>query len=168
MGAMRNLVVRTAGVGDLQPLTSALGDNGHFPDWLHRQRAGRGELLVALVSGRHVGTVYLWLEDADELPIRRHLPGVPLLRHLRVSGPYRRRSIGTKLIAVAEHRLRDTGHDRVAIAVDVHNTEAIRLYTRLGYHDWGHGTVECHPIDAELGEMELCAVLVKPLLNGVS
>jgi hypothetical protein len=71
---MRDLVVQTAGDADLGPLTAAIGDNGFFPDWPSRQHDGRGQLLVALLSGRHVGTIYLWLEDADETPIREICP----------------------------------------------------------------------------------------------
>lgn len=168
---MRNLVVRTAGVDDLRPLVATLGDDGPFPDWLHRsdwlrrQRAGSGELLVALLAGRHVGMIYLWLDDADEAPIRRHLPRVPLLRHLRVSRDYQRRQIGTRLIAAAEERLRMRGHGRVALAVDVTNTEAAGLYERLNYRDWGFGDVACLPLEPEQQDMDLCRVLVKTLTD---
>jgi GNAT superfamily N-acetyltransferase len=162
---MRNLVVQTAGDADLGPLMAAIGDNAFLPDWLRRQHAGRGELLVALLSGTPVGTIYLWLEEADEVPIRSHLPGVPLLRHLRVSRQYRGRRIGTRLMTEAERRLRVLGHRQVALAVDLHNTDAARLYLRLGYQDWGLGVVHCRPLVSGNGAMDPCAVLVKELLG---
>jgi hypothetical protein len=34
------------------------------------------------------------------------------------------------------------GHRRLAMGVGVDNPDARRLYLRLGYADWGHGTVE--------------------------
>lgn len=161
---MRDVEVRTAVDADLGPLTAAIGDTGYLPDWLRRQHAGRGELLVALVAGRHVGSIYLWLEDADEAPIRLHLPGVPLLRHLRVARQYQRRRIGTRLMAEAERRLRASDHREVALALDVANIDAARLYARLGYHDWQRGVIQCLPLEADHGAMDFCVVLVKRLV----
>jgi GNAT superfamily N-acetyltransferase len=159
-----DLVVRVATPADLATLTKTLGDAAHYADWLRRQHAGRGELLVALLHDRPVGAIYLWLEDADEPEIREHLPSVPLLRHLRVLRPRQRQRIGTTLIGVAEARLRAHGHARVALAVDVSNVAAARLYHRLGYRDWLLGKVACSPLSSNGNDTkDICAVLVKPL-----
>jgi GNAT superfamily N-acetyltransferase len=161
----RDLVVRMAAAADLGPLTRSLGDTAAYTDWLRRQHAKRGELLVAFLHGRPVGAIYLWLEDADEPELRRHLPGVPLLRHLRVSGPRQRQRIGTTLIGVAERRLRALGHTEVALAVDVANVDAARLYARLGYRDWHLGRISCSPLAMTNGNgpKDICSVLVKTL-----
>jgi RimJ/RimL family protein N-acetyltransferase len=66
---------------------------------------------------------------------------VPELGHLEVLGPFRRRGIGTALIRAGEDTPRRLGHERLALGVGVDNAAARRLYERLGYVDWGHGTV---------------------------
>ena len=42
----------------------------------------------------------------------------------------------------SEDTARQLGHHRLAIGVGVDNPSARRLYERLGYTDWGHGTVQ--------------------------
>jgi GNAT superfamily N-acetyltransferase len=51
-----------------------------------------------------------------------------------------RRGIGTALIHAGEDTARRLGHQRLAMGVGVDNPDARRLYERLGYTDWGHGT----------------------------
>jgi GNAT superfamily N-acetyltransferase len=162
---MNDLVVKVAAPADLEPLISVLGDPTYYADWLYRQYAGLGELLIAFLDDRPVGAIYLWLEDADEPEIREHLPGVPLLRHLRVLRPHQRQRIGTTLIDVAETRLRILGHTEVALAVDVTNVDAARLYHRLGYQDWNLGEISCNPLATTNGSSspDVCSVLVKAL-----
>jgi GNAT superfamily N-acetyltransferase len=67
---------------------------------------------------------------------------VPALLHLEVLGQFQRRGIGTALIRAGEDAARQLGHGRLAMGVGVDNPSARRLYERLGYTDWGHGTVE--------------------------
>lgn len=162
---MNDLVVKVAAEADLEPLVKALGDAGYYADWLARQDEGRGELLIASLHDRPVGAIYLWLEDADEPEIRAHLPGVPLLRHLRVLRPRQRQRIGTRLINVAEDRLRALGYTQIALAVDVTNVDAARLYYRLGYQQWAFGEVACKPLATTNGSRstDICSVLVKLL-----
>lgn len=115
--------IRPGSDADRPALVAALGQRQFFSGRLAGQRAGVGVLLVALVDGRPVGDVYLDREPAAEQAVRRHLPDVPTLTHLEVLGPLQRRGIGTALIHAGEDTAR-------------------RLYERLGYADWGHGTVE--------------------------
>ncbi len=135
------MVIRQASEADLGPLAEVLGQPGFFTDRLTTQRGGGGVLLVAWLDGRPVGDVFLTWEPADEPEVRRWLPGVPRLVHLEVVGPFQRRGIGTALIRAGEDLARRLGHDRLAIGVGVGNLGARRLYERLGYVDWGHGTV---------------------------
>ncbi|GAB3159191.1 hypothetical protein GCM10027258_71930 [Amycolatopsis stemonae] len=125
-------------------------------------------LFLAWLGYRPAGDVYLWLEDAEERPIRRHLPGVALITHLEVDRDLRNQGIGQALVDAAEQYLAEEGHDRVALAVRTDNTDAARLYRRLGYRDWGHGDVTCYaqrtlPDGSVLEEPERCHVLVKTL-----
>ncbi len=152
--------VRPATFGDLRPLADVFGDHAFFVERHERQKDGKGVLFVAWLAGRPVGDVYLWQEDAEEAPIRRHLPGVPLLTHFEVGPKQRNRGIGTAIVERLEQHLRELKQERVALAVRTDNVRAARLYERLGYRDWGHGTIVCH---TEALEAEVCHVMVKDL-----
>jgi GNAT superfamily N-acetyltransferase len=133
--------IRPATDADLAALVAAVGQRRFFSEHLARQEAGGGVLLVAWLDGRPVGDVFLDLGPATEAPVRRHLPGVPILIHLEVLGPFQRRGIGTALIHAGEDTARRLGHQQLAMGVGLDNHGARRLYERLSYTDWGHGTV---------------------------
>jgi GNAT superfamily N-acetyltransferase len=133
--------VRLASTDDLAALVAVLGEHHWFTDRLARQQRGGGVLLVAWLDGRPAGEVFLECEPAKEPEVRRQLPGVPRLDHLEVLGPLWGQGIGTALIGVAEATARQLGHERIALGVGLDNPKARRLYERLGYGDWGHGTV---------------------------
>lgn len=137
-----SLEIRPASGDDLEALVAALGQRRFFSDRLARQRVGGGTLLVAWLDGRLVGDVFLDRDPASEPAVHRRLPGVPTLIHLEVLEPFQRRGVGTALIHAGEDTARQLGHDRLAMGVGVDNHDARRLYERLGYGDWGHGTVE--------------------------
>src|SRR2546423_14499627 len=88
--------VRVASWADLAPLMAALGQERYFADRLARQDSGRGMLLVALLDGRPVGDVYLWLGAAEEPGVRRYLPGGALLRDLEGVPGLRGPGLGTE------------------------------------------------------------------------
>jgi GNAT superfamily N-acetyltransferase len=160
--------VRPGSAADLAELVAALGELHWFSDRLARQQRGGGVLLVAWLDGQPVGDVFLDGEPAEEPEVRRHLPGVPRLNHLEVLGPFMRRGIGTALIRAAEDTARQLGHERLALGVGLDNRGARRLYERLGYADWGHGTVVGtwveHPDDGPPVTLsEVCDMLVKRL-----
>jgi GNAT superfamily N-acetyltransferase len=162
--------IRPASEADLADLVAVLGQlpDDYFTDHLARQQDGRGVLLVAWLDGRPVGDVYLSWEPADVPQVRRQLPGVPQLSHLEVVGPLQRRGIGTALLGAAEDTARQRGHEQITLAVGLDNPDARRLYERLGYVDWGHGTIvaswqerdhDGRPVTVS----ETCDVLVKRL-----
>jgi hypothetical protein len=134
-----DLTIRPAHPDDLALLTRALGEAAYFTDRLTRQKADRGELLVALRADRPVGHVYLGWEPPDEPEIREHLPGVPVLQRLEVHGPYR----------------------RIALAVEESNTDATPLYVQLGWRKWQYGQVACQAPDSDA--IEICDLLTKAL-----
>jgi GNAT superfamily N-acetyltransferase len=163
-----NVEIRSGSDVDLAALVAAMGQRDHFTDRLARQQYGRGVLLVAWLDGRPVGNGFLSWEPADHPEIRRHLPGVPELGHLEVVGPLWGQGIGTALIRAAEATARQFGHDRLILAVGVDNPNARRLYDRLGYVDWDHGTivgtwVERDQHGSPVTLSETCHVLVKRL-----
>ena len=136
------LEIRRGSAADLDALVAVFrGERFFFGDCLVKQRAGGGVLLVAWLDGWPVGDVFLDRGPAEEPEIRRWLPGVPRLNHLEVDGRLWRRGIGTALIRAGEGSARRLGHRRLALGVGVDNPGARRLYERLGYADWGHGTV---------------------------
>jgi GNAT superfamily N-acetyltransferase len=160
--------IRSAADGDLDALVAVLGQRHYFSEHLARQRDGHGVLLVAWVAGGPVGDLFLAWPPADQPPIREQLPGVPQLTHLEVLDPVRRRGVGTALIRAAEDVARGFGHDRIGLAVGLDNRNARRLYERLGYVDWGHGTVVVSWVERDhhgppVRSSEICDVLVKRL-----
>jgi GNAT superfamily N-acetyltransferase len=160
--------VRPARSADLKAFAADLADHGFLIDRLNRQRNGLGVLFLAWLGARPAGDVYLWLEQAEEWPIRRHLPHVALLTHLEVHDELRNRGVGQALVGAVEGYLAEQGRERVALAVRTDNHDAARLYQRLGYQDWGHGEVVCYarttlPGGGVLMEPERCYVLVKDL-----
>jgi GNAT superfamily N-acetyltransferase len=160
--------IRPGSDADLDMFVAVLGQRHFFTDRLARQQRGEGVLLVAWLDGRPVGDGFLACEPADEPEVRRHLPGVPQLTHLEVLGPLWGRGIGTALIQAAEDAARQLGHGQLVLAVGVDNPDARRLYERLGYVDWGHGTivetwVEHDHDGPPVTLSETCHVLVKHL-----
>ncbi|GAA3440361.1 GNAT family N-acetyltransferase [Kutzneria kofuensis] len=150
------------------PALEARGQAGYVHDRLARQDDGRGVFLAAWRGDLAVGSVYLWLEPAEEAEIREHLPETPLITHLEVFAGSRNQGIGTRLVEAAEQVLRDRHYTTVALAVELSNVDAERLYKRLGYQDWGFGRVDCIqrewlPDDTLLETREECTVLVKLL-----
>lgn len=168
IGGVCHLRVRAATRRDLAGLTRALGSGQLFAERLGRQREGRGLLLVASVRNVIAGSVYLWLEAAEEPELRERLPGVPLLQHLVVRREYRNRRIGTALVAVAERLLHDLGYRAVALGVRPDNVDAIRLYRRLNYREWGHPPIptvdeEFLPNGSRRRSPATCRIFVKLL-----
>jgi GNAT superfamily N-acetyltransferase len=164
------LDIRPAGPDDVAVLVRAFGQEKFFKDRLGRQVAGRGMVLTAWLATQPVGAVYLWQELAEEPEIRRHLPMVPLLNHLEVLPAWRNQGIGTGLIHAAERILAESGARTVALAVELRNTDAERLYLRLGYRRWGLPPVACLTDISSNGyrasTVEVCNVLVKVLTGG--
>jgi GNAT superfamily N-acetyltransferase len=162
---MGNLHIRRARPTDLDVLIRELGQRRFFVDRFSRQATGLGMLLVAWRATRPIGIIYLWLEEAEEAELREHLPGTPILNHLEIHRDHRGGGTGTKLITAAERRLHKLGFEQVALAVEVTNRSAARLYTRLGYREWPHPTVKCYSLTDGRGQRhaEICRIMVKPL-----
>src|SRR4051812_4589161 len=143
--ATSDLDVRPASASDLTALATDDETRGLLADRLRRVAAGLpGELLIACLGELPIGHIYLWEEPADETEIREYLPGVPLIMNLWVQPVHRRQGIGTRLMRVAEDRLRARGHKNVALGVDPDNKDAIRLYLSLDYFPWPYADIKTH------------------------
>ena len=120
--------------------------------WLERQRAGEISYFIAFVDGRIVGSAKVrWFEPRQPA----HRP-VPELFQLSVwPAEMRGRGVGSALIAEAERLARTKGIRSLTLGVDLEN-QAMRLYERLGYRDWGRGTCEdAYHVVAEDGSVVL-------------
>lgn len=166
---MNNLRVRRARPEDVEVLVRELGQQRFFDDRMARQHKHLGMLLTAWRGRSPIGVIYLWLEEAEEAELRAHLPDTPILNNLEIHPDHRGRGVGTKLIRAAERRLRMLGFDRVALAVEVTNGRAARLYRRLGYAQWPHPHVRCYSLTDSQGKrhVEICRIMVKTLLREV-
>jgi predicted N-acetyltransferase YhbS len=134
-------VIRIATRHDLEALVAAFGQRMLFTDRIGRTRQRAGDLLVAWVGDAPVGDVYLWCEALEEPELRASFPGVPLLNHLEVAGGWRGRGVGTALVRAAERAAARRGHRLLLLGVAPGNARAKGLYARLGYADWGGGTI---------------------------
>lgn len=133
--------MRRAVPEDLPTIKASLGLDSFSEARLAWEANAEGALLVAWLDGVPAGWGYLSLAPANTADIREHLPGVPLLKHLEVLPHLRGRGVGTEIIRVAEAEAKGMGHDMVALAVGVENARARQLYERMGFLDWGLGTV---------------------------
>lgn len=148
-------------------------DRDYFRDRLDRQWDNRGKLLIAWVGGVPVGEIYLWLDPPDEPELRDQLPGTPLLQRAYVRPDLRNKGIGAALFTAAEKQALDSGADRVALAVERDNKDAIRLYERLGYgrwhcKEWHEDTVRCVGREPGPGGAvleEFCFIMTKELTS---
>lgn len=136
------VVVRSATADELLDLVGSFGQREYFADRITRQDRDQGVVIVAWLDERPVGDVYLWRSPAHEPEIEMHLPGVPELNHLEIHPDHRSRGIGTQLITHGEQLALQLGYQQITICVGVDNSRAHALYRRLGYVDWGHGTVD--------------------------
>lgn len=160
--------IRRADASELPVIGKAMGQGHFFADRLRRQEEGHGLLLVAWFGDSPVGDVYVWLAPPEGPEIRERLPGVPLLNHLEVHPEYRGRGIGTEIMSEAEEVVAARGYERLALGVDPHNEDAMRLYKRLGYVAWPYPEIKT--LGEEFREdgtcrriPETCHVLVKYL-----
>jgi GNAT superfamily N-acetyltransferase len=160
--------VRLASGDDLDALVQAFAQPAFFGDRVERQLAGLGELFVAWHAGAPVGNVYLRREEPEEEPVRRYLGHTPTLNHLEVAPAFQNQGIGTTLVHAAEECAAWMGYLRACLGVGVSNHGARRLYQRLGYRDWGHGTVEISWVQESDGstQYDTCDWMVKDLPNG--
>ncbi|GAB3753708.1 GNAT family N-acetyltransferase [Microlunatus parietis] len=87
-----------------------------------------GYLAAVLPTGRVVGKIGIRYDEQ---------PGAGTVLQFDVVEEFRDQGIGTALLRRAEQVIRDHGCDRVTLGVEETNTDAIRLYRRLGYREFG-------------------------------
>ena len=89
-----------------------------------------GELVVRYLEG----SSYAELPDPRIMGITEQIEeNEYYFMYLAVYPKFRRLGIGTKLFALIEEEARKIGYNKVVFDVETDNTEAIKLYERLGY-----------------------------------
>jgi hypothetical protein len=71
--------------------------------------------------------------------VRNAIGDVPEVNALEASIPSQ--GVGTLIMACAEREAAAWGASTIGLGVAVNNIRARDLYTRLGYEEWGQGTV---------------------------
>nr|BFE64906.1 hypothetical protein GCM10020063_094320 [Dactylosporangium thailandense] len=167
---LERIRIRTARRRDVDSLKAAFPDEHPelIDEHLASQEAATGLFRVAWRRRRPVGRVFLRLDEAEEEPLRKHLPGVPVLSQLRVARAYQNQGIGTQLIMNLERAAARRARTALALGVGLDNEDALRLYLRLGFREWDYGIVStraapegCRP------EFEDCIILFKTLPHRV-
>ncbi len=166
-----NLVIRPIQHSDVLLLERALpyGAPEKHLDRHQRQRRGEVSYLIAWLDGKPVGHGLLKWHGTLEDHIAGHFQGrCPDLEDLFVLPSQRGKGIGTTLLKHAEDMVRDRGFNQIGLSVNVHNTRAHQLYSRLSYHNAGLGE---HREEGEYQDtqgttqrwLEICIYLVKKL-----
>ena len=157
-----DLAIRACSAGDLARLERAESQRvAGARERFARQQRGEAVYLLAWRGERFAGHGTLLARSKyDE--VRGRLGELPELNAL-ATWP-RNQGTGTRLIGVAEAIARDRGAPRIGLAVEHANVDARRLYLRLGYMSWGHGTVIDEWLDPSGEEhADHCDYLVKQL-----
>jgi len=108
-----------------------------------------GEALVAVVDGRVVGMIEVWLRLPPD-PDSARTPTVRADLGISVAPDWRGRGVGTALMRAGEAWGRRHGASRMVLDLAVQNDAARRLYERLGYEV--HGLLMDRVIGEEPGE----------------
>ena len=100
---------------------------------------------------------------------RARFPDCVEVNHLQVRRQFQGRGTGTAILQAAEQLVRARGGSSIAVSVDPSNTDAARLYRRLGYLPTGVTDVCEYTWFDEGGrghaEVETSELFVRPLAN---
>lgn len=100
----------------------------------YRQRKQEEERTGELVVRYLEGIIYEELPNPRVAEITEKIEeNEYYFMYLAVYPKFRRLGIGTKLFALIEEEARKIGYNKVVFDVETDNTEAIKLYERLGY-----------------------------------
>jgi aminoglycoside 6'-N-acetyltransferase len=127
------------------------------------------EILVAVADGRVIGMVDLWLRRPRD-PNNARPPRIEAHLGISVAPAARGQGVGTALMEAAEAWARAHGAERMDLGLDAANTDAQRLYERLGYEVHGHSMSKAIQPDpasaAPPGEAAHGATTTQPTLIG--
>jgi ribosomal protein S18 acetylase RimI-like enzyme len=127
--------VRRVGADDLNALTvSFTSELGRTQESDHAdQAAGQLSFHVAWAGELPLGHVLIRWRGPRSPEVTRHYPGCAEVYRLSVLEPYRRRGIGSQLMAACEREARAERRAMIGLGVEHANLPARRLYEKLGY-----------------------------------
>lgn len=106
------------------------------------QKQGEGVYLIAWHDHTPIGHFLLRWSGPQDAPVLKYLDvtKAACLEAGATHVAYRRKGVATALIREAEQLAKEHGCTQIGLNVgDTDNPDAKRLYTNLGYGDWGHG-----------------------------
>ena len=114
--------------GDEVPLNKALAmGRDHMAGLLPDGMRTRGHHFRTMTQdGQPVGTLW-FAEQLDETPPRVYIFDIT------VDEAQRGRGLGTRALAALDEEARALGAEEIMLSVFFHNTDAVRLYERLGF-----------------------------------
>lgn len=153
---------------DLLERNLVSGPAGKHREYLYEQQRGETVYLVAWENGLPVGHIVLRWAGTIHEPVASRLRNCPNIEDLFVHPDYRKRGIGSMLLADAEELARRRRYPAVGLSVAVDNRPARTLYEHRGYRDSGFGTFQ-HTVPHldQQGRLQLreetCVYLIKQL-----
>src|SRR4051812_48593481 len=97
------------------------------------QEDGAAVYAIAWLGDRPIGHVFVKWNGADAETARSPLTDCPDVEDLFVAPDVRGRGFGTQLLEAAELLVRNSGYDRIGLAVGTDNLRARALYERHGF-----------------------------------
>lgn len=134
------LVIRQCAAADVRVLDRHMRSGEAHRRRFAEQERGDASYVIAWIRDRPVGHLNLRWCGFDDPAVRVFAP-CPELSSIGVTVAMRNRGIGEMLVRHAEGLIRERGFALAALDVELPNTSAMRLYERLGYVDWGRGSV---------------------------
>jgi len=104
-----------------------------YLDWMLKQAAEDGALLVAEINGAFAGFVAGWIEQQHNLAETPHSNRFGYISDICVLPAYRGKRIATLLLAAIEQHLTRLGITYLRINVLAANTSARKSYERSGF-----------------------------------
>lgn len=105
------------------------------------QKSGEGLYLIAWHNNTPAGHFLLRWSGPNDDPVTKlvDITHSAFLEAGLTKDEYRRQGVATAIILEAERLAKNKGCTCIGLEVGVSNSEAKRLYEKLGYEDWGHG-----------------------------
>lgn len=138
------LVIHSITASELEIIEAAFpsGDATKHQSRFDMQMQDGANYLFAWFQGVPIGHVLLrWHGTLDE-PIASSLRDCPHVEDLFVQKEYRSEGIGTTLLNAVESSVKERGFNRMGLAVGTENSNAKRLYERLGYVETSFGAFD--------------------------
>ena len=139
------LVIRACDGRDLDALEEQIASPGRSRlHWARfaEQQSGESVYLIAWRGGEPVGHLNLRWYGSRSPSVATRLERCPEINALGVRPELQNQGIGTALVREAERLAAERSYPRICLGVGIDNFGARRLYERLGYRYWSHGTIE--------------------------